>query len=212
MKSHLIHAAIVGAILLQFAPAFGNEGSPTAPAPDTADKVSQADPEYSSAEVNRLKESVTEEKLQMRLLRHLTRKDGIGSASTRVNVEFINEMSARYQIYSLVYKLDGENVYSFFYGDAVGKGDLKRKPKPYVQPLAPGSHTIEVHLVHTGNDTGVFSYLNDYKILTERKISFEVKKESSTKIDLVAFEKGWILTDFKERPDLRVKINGALMP
>lgn len=177
-----------------------------------SDKISQGDKDYSSSEVDRLKEAVLDEKMQMRLLRHLTKKDGIASGSTKIVMSFSSEMSTRYQIYSLVYKLDGETVYSFFYGDAVGKPDADKKPKEYAQPLAPGTHNIEIQVVHTGNDSGVFSYLNDYKILTEKKFSFEIKKESSTKIDIVAYEKGWILTDFKERPDLSIKINGSALP
>lgn len=176
------------------------------------DTIAQSDHEYSNAEIDRLKEAVIEGKLQMRLLRHLTRKDGIGAGSTKVQINYFSEMSNRYQIYSLTYKLDGENIYSFFYGDAMGRSDADKKPRPLSQPLAPGSHTLEVQVVHAGNDTGVFSYLNDYKILTEKKVSFEVKKEASTKIELISFEKGWILTDFKERPDLRIKINGNVIP
>lgn len=170
------------------------------------------DKEVTSAEVERLKESVLEQKLQMRLLRHLTKKDGIGGGSTKISIGFQSEMSTRYQIYSLVYKIDGETVYSFFYGDAVGKSEADRKPKEYSQPLAPGTHTLEIQVVHTGNDSGVFAYLNDYKILTEKKVTFELAKETQTKIEVITYEKGWILTDFKERPDLKIKINGSLIP
>ncbi len=177
-----------------------------------ADKISQGDKEFSSSEVERLKETVLDEKLQLRLLRHLTKKDGIAGGTTKILISFLSEMSSRYQIYSLVYKLDGETVYSFFYGDTVRKADTDKKPREYSQPLAPGTHSLEIQAVHTGNDTGVFSYLNDYKILTEKKFSFEVRKENSTKIDLIAYEKGWILTDFKERPDLRIKIDGSFLP
>lgn len=174
-----------------------------------AERASQGDKEFVKSEIDALKENVMDEKLQMRLLRHLTKKDGISSGSTKLIIDYLSEMSSRYQIYSLVYKLDGETVYNFFYGDAVGKAEAERRPKSYSQPLAPGSHVLEVQLVHTGNDTGVFAYLQDYKILTEKKITFEVAKESSTKIEVISFEKGWILTDFKERPDLQIKINGS---
>lgn len=173
---------------------------------------SPVDGDVVQAETERLKQLVLEEKMQMQLLRFLTRKEGIGSGATRLTIDFASEMSERYKIYSLVYKLDGQVVYSFFYGDAVGKVAQERKPRAFTQPLAPGSHVLEVQIVHTGNDTGVFSYLNDYKIMTEKKTSFEIRKETQTKIELVAFEKGWILTDFKERPDLRLKLNGQNLP
>jgi hypothetical protein len=181
-------------------------------APVAAEKTAQSDAEVIQAETEKLKQLVLEEKIQMQLLRFLTRKEGIGSGSTKLAIDFASEMSERYKLYSLVYKLDGQVVYSFFYGDSVGKVELDRKPRTFTQPLAPGSHVLEIQLVHTGNDTGVFSYLNDYKILTEKKIPFEVKKETQTVISMVAFEKGWILTDFKERPDLSVKINGQTLP
>src|SRR5690606_33313173 len=102
------------------------------------DTIAQSDHEYSNAEIDRLKEAVIEQKLQMRLLRHLTRKDGIGAGSTKVQIDYFSEMSNRYQIYSLAYKLDGENIYSFFYGDAVGRSDADKKPRALSQPLAPG--------------------------------------------------------------------------
>ncbi len=188
---------------------FAQEAPPvTAP----AEKVAASDAEVIQSETEKFKQLVLEEKVQMQLLRFLTKKEGIGSGSTKLVIDYATEMSERYKIYSLVYKLDGQVVYSFFYGDSVGKIEQDRKPRAFTQPLAPGSHVLEIQLVHTGNDTGVFSYLNDYKILTERKIPFEVKKETQTTINLVAFEKGWILTDFKERPDLSVKINGQALP
>lgn len=182
------------------------------PADSISEKVIQSDSDYKASEIDRLKDAVVDEKLQMRLLRHLTKKEGLTSGSTKISLHFITEMSSRYKLYSVNYKIDGQNVYSYFYGDVASTESDERMPKEITQPVTPGTHSIEVQIVHTGNDTGVFAYLNDYKILTEKKFSFEVAKETQAKIELIAYEKGWLLTDFKERPDLHVKINGSLLP
>jgi hypothetical protein len=164
---------------------------------------------FSRDKINDLKESVLDQKTQMLLFKHLIRKEGINASFPVVQIAFVSEMSSRYEIYSMVYEVDGERVYSYTVDD-IAAATGANKISEYNGSLAPGNHTLKVQVVFRGNETGIFSYLNDYKITTQGQVSFELEKNTSTKIEIVAYEKGWILTDFKDRPDLKIKISSSL--
>ena len=155
-----------------------------------------------------LKEKVMNYKTQMMIFKQLIRKEGVNASYPKISVDFINEMSTRYQIYSVIYELDGERLYSFS-NDHLASSDVQAgQVEKFQTSVAPGSHTLTVQIIFRGNETGVFSYLNDYKITTQGQVNFDVQRNVSTAISVIAFEKGWILTDFKDRPDLKIKVSG----
>ncbi len=182
-----------------------------APPPSTeAQKAANSDPEVIKDDVDKMKEDVLNKKTQNLLFKQLVRSENIESSFPTVNISHVNEMGVRYKIVSLAYSLDGERIYNYLSEERVGKEQVfNRETQVYKGPMVPGSHELVVDVVYKGNDTGVFSYINDYKIPVQTKRSFKVDKGQKVTIQVVGFEKGWALTDFKDRPDFRFKILGA---
>lgn len=175
------------------------------PSTDHARLESRSDPPVVKDDVDRMKQEVINKKTQMMLFRQLLKAEAIESNFPIVTIVHVNEMSSRYKIHSLIYSIDKDRVYTYHAEDTVGKQALGREISVFKGPLVPGSHEITIDVVYQGNDTGVFSYINDYKIPTQTKKSFKVDKGQNLDVQVVGYEKGWALTDFKDRPDLKVK-------
>lgn len=156
-------------------------------------------------DVEGLKDEVTNGKMQMVILKELIKNEGIDGKKRKLLVTFANQMGARYAIDSLVYKVNGETVYSYFLRDAQDLPLDQRKPKDFETKLVSGPHLFEVQIIYKGSDSGIFSYLRDYSVTKEAKMNVVIDSTDSTKIRVTAFEKGWIFTDFKERPQLKVE-------
>jgi hypothetical protein len=163
--------------------------------------------------INDLKLEVLNAKAQMTILKHLIRNEGVSKTYPKIKISFKNEMSDRYILHSVKYSIDGEDVYSYF-RDEESKTDTDKVGKNSIPDfegsVAPGSHNLVIRVLFQGNDTGIFSYISDYKTKAEGQLTFQVDKGTTTAIEVNSFEKGWMLTEFKDRPDLRVRLNGSL--
>ncbi|MCC6278093.1 MAG: hypothetical protein IT289_09280 [Oligoflexia bacterium] len=160
-------------------------------------------------DIDTLKERVLDKKTHNLLFRQLMKTEAVESSYPVVTIKHINEMSSRYKIFTLVYLIDNERVFVYSLEDNLGKKVLGRETNVFKGPLVPGTHELSVEVVYQGNDAGVFSYINEYKIPTSGKKTFKVDKGQAADIQVVGFEKGWALTDFKDRPDLKFKIYSA---
>jgi hypothetical protein len=160
--------------------------------------------------LNYLREQVLDSKTQMMLFKYLIRKEGVNASYPKITVKFTNELASRYKVYSVQYTVNNEIVYTFT-RDEIGQKDTGvNSPEDFQLALPPGQHSLGVELVVKGNESGVFSYLNSYKVTTKGKSNFKVDVNTSTKIEVTAYEKGWFLTDFKDRPDLNIIIGRSL--
>jgi len=175
------------------------------PLSEAARKTSKSDPEVVTENINDLKEKVIEKKTQMKLFRQLIKSEAIESSFPIVSITHVNEMSTRYKIYSLSYSIDSERIYTYYLDDNVGKQPIGRETGVFKGPLTPGAHELTIDIIYQGNDNGVFSYINDYKTPVQSKKSFKVDKGQKLDIQVVGYEKGWALTEFKDRPDVKVK-------
>lgn len=183
------------------------------PASTEAQKTANSDPQFIKDEVDKMKEEVLNKKTQNLLFKQLVRSENIESSFPTVNISHINEMGVRYKVVSLAYSLDGERIFNYQTEERGGKETtLNKDTSVFKGPMVPGAHELVVDVVYKGNDTGVFSYINDYKIPIQAKKAFKVDKGQVVKIQVIGFEKGWVLTDFKDRPDFRFKIIGANTP
>ncbi len=176
---------------------------------DSARKESKSDSEVIKEDIDKMKEDVLNKKTQLMLFHQLLKSEAIESTFPIVTITHVNEMSSRYKIFSLTYLVDDDRVFTFYSDSNTGKQNFGRETKIFKGPLVPGVHELKIDVVYQGNDTGIFSYINDYKIPTESKRSFKVDKGQNVAVQVVGYEKGWALTDFKDRPDLKVKINGS---
>lgn len=161
-------------------------------------------------DVEALKDEVTNGKTQMVILKELIKNEGLDGKKRKVLVSFSNQMGARYAIDSLVYKINGEPVYSYFSKDVQDLPLDQRKPKDFETKLVSGPHLFEVQVIYKGSDSGIFSYLRDYSVTREAKLNLVIDAADSTKIRVTTFEKGWIFTDFKERPQLKVESSSQI--
>jgi hypothetical protein len=177
------------------------------PLSDAGKKEARSDQPVVKDDIDRMKEDVVNKKAQMLLFKQLIKNEGIESTYPIVSISHVNEMSSRYKIYSMVYSIDGERVYSYYLEDNAAKQPLNRETQVFKGPIIAGTHELTVDIVYKGNDSGIFSYINEYKIPTQLKRSFKVDKGQNLDVQIVGYEKGWALTDFKDRPDLKIKIN-----
>lgn len=172
---------------------------------ENARKESKSDPTVIVDDVDRMKQDVVNKKTQMMLFRELLRNEGIESNFPIVSITHSNQMGSRYKINSMSYTIDKDRVYTFHADDNLTHQDLGRDTKIFKGPLVPGLHELQIEVIYQGNDSGVFSYINDYKIPSLLKKTFKVDKGQSMEVRVIGYEKGWALTDFKDRPDLKVK-------
>ncbi len=175
------------------------------PVSESARKETKSDPSVVTDDIDRMKQEVINKKSQVLLFKQLLRSEGIESNFPIVNIQHVNQMGTRYKIYSLTYTIDKDRVYTFRSEDNLIHQDLGRETSVFKGPLVPGLHDLMVEVVYQGNDTGVFSYINDYKIPSQLKKVFKVEKGRGMEVQVIGYEKGWALTDFKDRPDLKVK-------
>lgn len=159
--------------------------------------------------ISELKDQVLDKKLQLNLVRELIRKEKLDTQYPVINFAFKNNMSSRYLLLSLEYFVDESKVYSFFNDIsklANAEEANSKKIESYDLNLAPGTHNVRVVAIYKGNDTGVFSYLSDYKVRSEGSIEVKVKKGQDMQLQVVGFEKGGLFTDFKERPSVEISV------
>ena len=116
-----------------------------------------------------------------------------------LSIQHLNNMSSRFNILRLTYMLDGKNIYS---GYDLYKNSSNTYPV-FNSFVAPGHHEVVVEAVYAGNAEGLFDYLKDYRARVQRRYSFVVPNGRKTIVSGTSFEKGWIFTPFKDRPDIK---------
>jgi len=159
-----------------------------------------------SSQVDAMKTEVMSEKMQVLVLKELLKKEGLDGSRKSLIIAFKNDLGKRYLVDSVTYKLNGEIVYQFVTEDRMTASAQKNAPtKQFETKVVPGPYTFEVQVIYRGNDTGVFSYVKDYRITREEKMAIDIKK--TNQITVNAFESGGVFADFKDRPQLTVSQN-----
>lgn len=156
-----------------------------------------------SAQVNTMKSEVLAARTQVIILKDLLKKEGLDGTQRPLVISFNNDLGPRYMVDAVTYKLNGDIIYQFVSDDESDNAKSKPKDKLEVK-VVPGPYTFEVSIVYRGNDTGVFSYLKDYRITRQSKVALDVKKINATELTVNTFESGWVLTDFKDRPQVQI--------
>jgi hypothetical protein len=153
--------------------------------------------------VDAMKTEVMSEKLQVLVLKDLLKKEGLDGSRKPLMITFKNDLGKRYLVDSVTYKLNGEIIYQYISEDRGLANSAKNAPlKQFETKVVPGPYNFEVQVIYRGNDSGVFSYVKDYRITREEKMSIDLKK--ADQIVISAYESGGVFTDFKDRPQLKV--------
>ncbi len=125
---------------------------------------------------------------------------GGGSAGSRAEVGFENEMSSAFVLSRALFVVDGQIQYNR-QDDSGALADQKDIPI-YSGAVPPGDHTIQVALTFQGNGYGVFSYLRGYKFDVKSSHSFTALEGKSLTVTATAFEKGGVTTPLEQRPTI----------
>jgi hypothetical protein len=123
---------------------------------------------------------------------------GGGTAGSRAEVEFKNEMSSAFLLTRALFVIDGQIQYNR-QDDSGTLADQKDIPI-YTGSVPPGDHTIQVGLTFQGNGYGVFSYLRGYKFEVKSSHSFTAIEGKSLTVRATAYEKGGVTTALEQRP------------
>lgn len=154
-----------------------------------------------STQVDAMKTEIMSEKMQVIVLKDLLKKEGLDGSRKSLMIAFKNNLGKRYVVDSLTYKLNGEIIYQYIAEDRVVANSANASPqKEFEAKVVPGPYNFEVQIIYRGNDSGVFSYVKDYRITKEEKMAIDVKK--ANQITVSAFESGGVFADFKDRPQL----------
>ncbi len=125
---------------------------------------------------------------------------GGGTAGSRAEVEFKNEMSSAFLLTRALFVIDGQIQYNR-QDDSGTLADQKDIPI-YTGSVPPGDHTIQVGLTFQGNGYGVFSYLRGYKFEVKSSHAFTAVEGKTITIISTAFEKGGVTTPLEQRPTI----------
>tara|TARA_B100001248_G_C27399272_1_gene468560 strand:+ start:5100 stop:5687 length:588 start_codon:yes stop_codon:yes gene_type:complete len=173
---------------------------------DPSANFKTGDASFAQAEVDKLKDAVLNKKLQIRMFQEILESEGINQSYPKITIEFGNRLGGRYRIFSVEYIING--VRSYFYqtpDTEIRKvSSVKENVESYETTLAPGEHDIQVIVNYVGNDSGIFSYLSEYKVQMQQKKKLKFTKDNDYKILVQAYEKGGLLSDFKEKAKLSI--------
>ncbi len=125
---------------------------------------------------------------------------GGGSAGSRAEVGFENEMSSAFLLTRALFVVDGQIQYNR-QDDTGALADQKSIPI-YSGSVPPGDHTIQVALTFQGNGYGVFSYLRGYKFEVKSSHAFTALEGKTLNVSATAYEKGGVTTPLEQRPTI----------
>jgi hypothetical protein len=126
---------------------------------------------------------------------------GGGTAGSRAEVDFENEMSNAFELTRALIVIDGQVQYNR--QDENGElADQKTIPI-YTGTMPPGDHTIQVALTFQGNGYGVFSYMKGIKFEVKSSHAFTAVEGKALTVTATAYEKGGVTTPLEQRPDIQ---------
>jgi flagellar basal body-associated protein FliL len=133
---------------------------------------------------------------------------GGGTAGSRAEVAYHNEMSGAFLLTRALFVMDGQIQYNR-QDESGALADQKEIPV-FTGSVPPGDHTIQVSLTFQGNGFGVFSYLRGYKFEVKSSHSFTALEGKMLSVTATSFEKGGATTPLEQRPT--VEWNEKIQP
>ncbi len=187
-------------IFISFAISYANESS---------NSFINGDKTYVSNEVDKLRDGVLNTKLQLQMFNEIIKSEGINRYYPKLVIGFRNDLTERYKIFSVEYVIDG--VKTFFYQMDTSSSSRKTASQEDIQDfsttISPGKHTVQVAVSFVGNDSGIFSYLSEYKIQVADDTTYSFEKNNDYKLNVRTYEYGGLLTDFKDKARLEVALS-----
>ncbi|HEX3771621.1 MAG TPA: hypothetical protein VHV30_12175 [Polyangiaceae bacterium] len=126
---------------------------------------------------------------------------GGGTAGSRAEVDFENEMSSAFELVRALIVIDGQVQYNR--QDETGALSDQKSIPIYTGNMPPGDHTIQVALTFQGNGYGVFSYMKGIKFEVKSSHAFTAVEGKALTVTATAYEKGGVTTPLEQRPDVQ---------
>jgi|CZKU01.1.fsa_nt_gi hypothetical protein len=126
---------------------------------------------------------------------------GGGTAGSRAEVDFENEMSNAFELTRALIVIDGQVQYNR--QDETGALADQKSIPIYTGTMPPGDHTIQVALTFQGNGYGVFSYMKGIKFEVKSSHAFTAVEGKALTVTATAYEKGGATTPLEQRPDIQ---------
>jgi hypothetical protein len=182
------------------------EGGAPAPAPTTAAPGEVTDGATYAVRLRDLQQRIDQLKEQIR--RSHTRLSLLsetiisgGASGSRATIRFENKLSSQFQLTRALIVLDGAVQYNKTDRSGV-LADQKVIPV-FSGSIPPGDHTVQVLVNLRGHGYGVFSYLRGYRFEVRSSHSFTAVEGKTTRLRILAYEKGGVTTPLEERPAVR---------
>lgn len=189
----------------------GVEGGTTPPATGTEPPATTAtDPPMDGAtytvrlrdlqqRIDQLKEQIRRSHTRLSLLSDTILSGG--SSGSRAGIQFENKLSNQFKLTRALVVLDGAVQYNKT--DRSGALDEQKVIPIFNGSIPPGDHTVQVLVNLQGHGYGVFSYLRGYKFEVRSSHSFTAVEGKTTRLRILAYEKGGVTTPLEERPAIR---------
>ena len=206
----VVPAGVLGAAEGSADPAPTADGGATVPAQappatsQTTDEKTDLKVRALEERVSDLKEKIFRTKARLMSLQEMVIGGDITSGAKAVLVHR-NEMGSSFYLESAAYALDGAPIYTKVDVD----GDLEKRDEFEIfnGRVSPGEHQVSVQLVYRGHGYGLFSYLEGYKFRVQSSNAFTTEPGKVTTMKVVAYEKGGITAELKDRPAVRYDVD-----
>jgi len=149
--------------------------------------------------IDHLKEQIRRSHTRLSLLSDTILSGGASGA--RATIRFENKLSNQFKLTRALVVLDGAVQYNKTDRSGV-LADQKVIPI-FSGSIPPGDHTVQVLVNLRGHGYGVFSYLRGYRFEVRSSHSFTAVEGKTTKLRVLAYEKGGVTTPLEERPAIR---------
>ena len=150
------------------------------------------------ARVDELKDQIRRSHTRLALLSDTILSGG--SAGSRAEVQFANEMSSAFRLTRALVVIDGTVQYNR--QDETGALAEQKEIPIFSGSVPPGDHTVQVLLNFQGNGYGVFTYLRGYKFEVKSSHSFTSVEGKTLTLTATALEKGGVTTPLEQRPSI----------
>ncbi|HXU83722.1 MAG TPA: hypothetical protein VN914_20150 [Polyangia bacterium] len=119
------------------------------------------------------------------------------------SIEVRNDMGKRFKLVEARVVMDGQELSH----RVAAKGqELEQQFRAYDGAVSPGSHQVTVNLVYEGRNTGIFTYLDDYKIRVQSSAEFTAQDRAHpVALQVLAYERSGITIPIEQKPTMEIK-------
>lgn len=148
--------------------------------------------------MDELREDVFRSRSRLFLLREQVLNDSLGGAQAVIT--HVNELMRSFNIVSVVYSLDGTQIYSAHRDGS----DIKNQKRVELlrRSVLPGAHNLSVQFVVQGRGRGFFAYPKDYTYTITTSHAFTVDTGQTIELDVIGYLRDGVKS-YAERPQIR---------